>query len=104
MLFGLFLAWASAGRLRYGYPFKTLFPQTCIYIPDEEVIPTLTVFLFGMSSAISCFVILLRRSEWLRKFAFGIIVAVIAFGFGVFINRAIITRAWSGLAITVPYS
>ena len=89
MLFGLFLAWASAGRLRYGHPFRTLFPQTCIYIPDEEVVPTLTVFLFGLGSATTCFVILFSRSARLRSFVFGVIVALLAFGFGVFINSAI---------------
>ena len=86
---GLFFAWASAGRLRYGSPFRNFFPQTCIYIPDEEVVPTLFVFLFGFGSAITCFVVLFRRSAKLRRFIFGAIVALMAFCVGVYINGAI---------------
>jgi len=85
---GLFLAWASAARLRYGDPFRNFFPQTCIYIPDEEVVPTLIVFLFGFGSAITCFVVLFRRSAKLRRFILGVIVALMAFSIGVYINGA----------------
>ena len=88
MLFGLLLAWATAGRLRYGYPFRLLFPDTCIYIPDEEVIPTLIVFLVGFDLASTCFGILIRRSALARRLILRLLVALIAFAFGLFITNA----------------
>ena len=86
---GLFLAWASAGRLRYGSPFRNFFPQTCIVMPDEEVVPTLVVFLFGLGSAIACFVALFRSSAKFRQAVLGIVVLLITFSVGVYINAAI---------------
>jgi hypothetical protein len=86
VILGLFLAWVSGGRLRYGYPFRNFFPQTCIYLPIGEVVPTLIVFLFGLGSAITCLVVLSRRSARFRRFLFGVIVALLTFCVGVYIN------------------
>ena len=89
MVLGSVLAWGSAGRLRYGYPFRNLFPQTCIYIPGEEVVPTLIVFLIGLGSAAASFAIMFRRSARLRRITIGVILALLTFSVGVYINGAI---------------
>ena len=88
VVLGLFVAWASAAELRYAHPFRNFFPQTCVYIPDEAVVPTLLVFLFGFGSALTCFVVLFRRSAKLRRFIFGAMVALITFYVGVYLNGA----------------
>ena len=89
IFFGSLLAYVCALRLRFAPPFRSLFAQTCIYIPHNEVAPTLAIFLFGVVSAIACFVILFRRSAVVRRRVFGIIVATIAFTAGVFLTNAI---------------
>ena len=86
MLFALFVAWISVRLLRFGDPFRRFFPDTCIYMDDDEVVLTLVVFLIALSTATACFVSLYRRNAWLRRFAFRFLVAMIAFGFGVFIT------------------
>ena len=82
MFFGLFVAWICARLLRFGHPFRNMFPDTCIYLPDE-VGRTLLVFLLALGSAIACFVTMYRRNAWLRRFTFRFLAALIAFGFGV---------------------
>ena len=86
MFFALFVAWFSASLLSFGYPFRKLFPETCSYLPDEDLGPTLVVFLFALGSATACFVTMLRRYEWLRRFTLRFLVAMIAFCFGVLVT------------------
>src|SRR6185503_15367820 len=64
---GSLLALAAAARLRFAYPFRSLSQPTCIYTPDEEMIPTLAVFLFALASMVASSAVLLRRSAMLRR-------------------------------------
>ena len=86
MFFGLFVAWICARLLRFGYPFRKFFPDTCIYLPDDEVGPTIVVFLTALGFATACFVTMYRRHAWLRRFTFRFLIALIAFSFGVYIT------------------
>jgi hypothetical protein len=86
MLFGFFLAYACALRLRLAPPFRRLFAQTCFYVPANEVPVTLAVFLIGFVSATACLALSCRRSPALRRLLFGITVASISFAAGVFLT------------------
>lgn len=89
MLFGLLLAWISAMRLRFAFPVRDLFQETCVVTPDEEVIPTFAIFLVGVYSATACFYVLCRRHPALRRVMFGSLIAVISFTIGVYLTGAI---------------
>ena len=86
MGFGLILMWITSHLLRYAYPFRLLFDETCIYIPDDEVGSVVAVFLFGLGLAIACFLTLYRRSPLVKRFTFRVLASLITFSFGVFIT------------------
>lgn len=86
MFIGLLVAWLCAVQLRFAYPFRLLFFDTCIYTPDEEVGPLLVVFSTTLGLATASFVTMLRRYEWLRRFLLRFLIGMIAFGFGVFVT------------------
>jgi len=86
MFFGLLVALFCALRLRFAYPFRLLFFDTCIYTPDEEVGALLVVFSTSLGLATISFVTMLRRYEGLRRFTFRFLIAMITFGFGVFVT------------------
>lgn len=86
MFFGFLLAYGCALRLRFAPPFRSLFGRMCVYTPADEVAPLLAIFLFGVVSAIACFVILYRRSAVVRQRVFGVIVATISFTAGVLLT------------------
>ena len=86
MFIGLLMAWLCAVQLRFAYPFRLLFFDTCIYTSDEEVGPLLVVFSTSLGLATISFVTMLRRYEGLRRFSLRFLVAMIAFGFGVFLT------------------
>ena len=89
MLLGFFLAYGGAERLRFAPPFRSLFAQTCFYLPANEVAPTLAISLLGFVSATACLVVLFRRSAALRRALLGIAVAAISFAAGVLLTFAI---------------
>lgn len=84
---GSLLALAAAARLRFGYPFNKLFQPTCIYIPQEEVVPTLAVFLFALASMVASSAVLLRRSAMLRRLILGVALGALTFGIGLFVSQ-----------------
>jgi hypothetical protein len=88
LLIGVLVLLAAASRLRFGYPFRNLFQPTCIYIPDEEVLPTLIVFLIAAGSATVSFALMMRRSSAPRRFIVGVVVASLAFCVGLLIHGA----------------
>lgn len=83
--FGFLLVYASAMRLRYAPPFRNLFHETCIVIAQEEVVPTLAIFLIAICSVTFCCYVLCCRSATLRRVMFGLLVAAISFTIGVFV-------------------
>jgi len=89
IVLGSLLALATAARLRFGYPFRNLFEPTCIYLSDEEVVPTFVVFLFAAVSVCLSSISLLRRSAMLRRLLFGVAVASLAFVVGLLMHNAI---------------
>jgi hypothetical protein len=89
IVLGSLLALSAAARLRFGYPFRSLFQPTCIYIPDEEVLPTLAVFLFALALMAASSAVLLRRSAMLRRLFIGVVVGALAFGIGLLVHSAI---------------
>ena len=89
IVLGSVLALAAAARLRFGYPFNSLFQPTCIYIPDEEVVPTLGVFLFALALMVASSAVLLRRSAMLRRLLLGLTVGALAFGIGLLVHDSI---------------
>jgi hypothetical protein len=89
IVLGSLLALAAAARLRFGYPFRSLFQPTCIYIPDDEVVPTLGVFLFALASMVASIAVLSRRSAALRRLFVGVVVGALAFEIGLLVHSAI---------------
>jgi hypothetical protein len=83
MVFALLVAWVCVRLLRFAEPFRRLFPDTCIYVPDDEARTIRLVLLFALAAATLCFVTLLRRHPWLKRFAVRFLIGLIAFGFGV---------------------
>lgn len=83
MAFALLVAWVCVRLLRFAQPFRRFFPDTCISVRDDEVGTILLVLLFALGAATLCFVTLLRRHPWLKRFAVRFLIALIAFGFGV---------------------
>lgn len=59
-----------------------------MYTPDDEVIPTLAVFLVSLASVGTGSAVLLRRSSRLRRLLLGVIVGALAFGIGLLVARS----------------
>ena len=83
------IATLAGMRLRYAPGVRSLFPPTCIYIPEGEVVPTLAVFLLASGAMITALVSLLIQSQRIRSLAIGLLVASLAFGLGIIANSAI---------------
>ena len=89
IIVGSFLAWAATMRLRYTDPFRKVFGNTCIYVPREELVPTLAVFLIGLVAAVLCSRVLLRQNPWLKRVLLGLTITALTFGVGLLVNAFI---------------
>lgn len=83
---GSLLAFDAAIGLRFAYPFRILFRDTCIYTPGEEVISTLVQLLLGLGSVAASCTVLLRRSAMFRRLFLGIAISALAFGIGLLVD------------------
>jgi hypothetical protein len=86
---GAIITILAAMRLRFAHAFKPFFAQTCIYLPDDEFVPTLVVFLVSVGVTIACSTNALFLSARLRRFIFGLLVASAAFAIALLVHRAI---------------
>ena len=84
-----FVIAALAGlRLMDAPMFTPLFRPTCITLREEEVIPTLAVFLLASGAMLAGLANLIVQNERIRRLAVGLLVASLAFGVGVLASSA----------------
>lgn len=91
IVIGSLLAFGAAAQLRFAYPFRNLFPETCFYIRDEDVIPILVQFFFGLASMAVSSTVLLRRSAMFRRLLLGFAISALAFGIGLLVDHFLAT-------------
>jgi ABC-type Mn2+/Zn2+ transport system permease subunit len=76
-------------RLKDAPVFKPLFRPTCIALREEEVIPTLVVFLLASGGMFAGLANLIVQNERVRRLTVGLLVASLAFSVGVLASSAI---------------